>query len=364
VLQEKMQGMRDYVRVLLAGLCYYSGLIKLVRYWTRCAGPRLIILNYHRAAGNTLRQHFLYLRRHYRILHLETALEELGNRKGLPLPAGAGLAPALRADRRTLLAITFDDGYDDNYSHAFSVACELEVPITIFLVPGYIESGDHFWWLEGQRMVKYSQVREAMIERNVYHLDREEERQALIRLIEARLLNASSVAQREEWLSTVRQTLQVSETVTDDERLALPLTWEKVQEMGKSNWISFGAHTMHHPVLAYLADPAELRFEVTQCRAVLEQRLGLAIRTFAYPLGKREQIGDTVQAAVRQAGYQWAVTTLPGMNTARTDPYLLRRRNVGVNQHWLTVAAETAGVWGFFSLLSRRLFTLMRRRSG
>jgi peptidoglycan/xylan/chitin deacetylase (PgdA/CDA1 family) len=348
-----MQGMRDYIRVWLAGLCYYSGLVTLVRYWTRRAGPRLIILNYHRAAGNTLRQHFLYLRRHYRILHLEAALEELRS-------------PCKKAgrDRRTLLAITFDDGYYDNYSHAFALACELEVPVTIFLVPGYIESGAHFWWLEGQRMVKYSRVREAMIDGHIYHLDHKEERQALIRLIETRLLNASSVAQREECLSTLRQALQVSDAMTENERLALPLAWEEVQAMEKSNWISFGAHTMHHPVLAYLTDPAELRLEVTQCREVLEQRLGRAVRTFAYPLGKQEQIGETVQDSVRQAGYTWAVTTLPGMNTARTDPYLLRRRNVGVNQHWLSVAAETAGVWGFFSPLLwrvRTFFSILKR---
>lgn len=345
--------MRNHVRVLLAGLCYYSGLIKLVCYWTRRAGPRLIILNYHRAAGNTLRHHFLYLRRHYRVLPLEAALEELFT----------PCEEAKRGDRRTLLAITFDDGYYDNYSHAFSIACELEVPITIFLVPGYIESGAHFWWLESQRIVKYSQVQEAIIEGNVYLLDREEERQVLSHLIETRLLHASSVAQREEWLNALRGILQVSEMVTEDERLALPLTWEEVQEMGKSNWISFGAHTMHHPVLSYLTDPAELRFEVVQCREALAQRLGLVVRTFAYPLGKWEQIGDTARTVVRQAGYRWAVTTLPGVNTARTDPYLLRRRNVGVNQHWLTVAAETAGVWGFFSWLLRRLLTLMSQRN-
>src|SRR5437660_2942389 len=159
--------MRDYVRVLLAGLCYYSGLIKLVCYWTRRAGPRLIILNYHRAAGNTLRSHFLYLRHHYRILPLEAALEEL-------FTLGE---EAKRRDRRTLLAITFDDGYYDNYSDAFGLACEVEVPVTIFLIPGYIERSAHFWWLEGQRIVKYSQVQEALIEGNMYHLDREEERQ-------------------------------------------------------------------------------------------------------------------------------------------------------------------------------------------
>ncbi len=81
--------------------------------------------DYHLANGGDLRRHLLYLRRHYRVLHLEAGLEELCTpNKGGPQ----------RRDRRTPLVLTFDDGYHDNYTHGYKLACELEVPITIFLV--------------------------------------------------------------------------------------------------------------------------------------------------------------------------------------------------------------------------------------
>src|SRR5438067_4891813 len=103
----------------------------LVHKWLRHKGGHLVILNYHRASGGDLRRHLLYLRRHYRMLHLEEALEELYTSK-----------PTERmCDRRTPLVLTFDDGYRDNYTHAFALARELRVPLTIFLVPGYVESG-------------------------------------------------------------------------------------------------------------------------------------------------------------------------------------------------------------------------------
>src|SRR5438132_178874 len=120
---------------LIAACFYYSGLVKLARWWIWRLGQRLVILNYHRASGGDLRQHFLYLRRHYRVLHLEDALQELyGSPKNGPRREG----------RRTPLVLTFDDGHHDNYTHAFKLACELHVPITIFLVPCYIESRSRF----------------------------------------------------------------------------------------------------------------------------------------------------------------------------------------------------------------------------
>src|SRR5205823_582788 len=118
-------------------------LVHIARRWARCSGQKLIILNYHRATGGDLRRHLLYLRRHYRIMHVEAALEELyGPRK----------EKHHGTDRRTPLVLTFDDGYRDNYTHGFALAQELEIPFTIYLIPGYIESGAYFWWREGQRL--------------------------------------------------------------------------------------------------------------------------------------------------------------------------------------------------------------------
>src|SRR5438034_2104030 len=170
--------MRRLVGIFVAACFYYSGLVRLARWWRQRSGPHLIILTYHRASGGDLRRHLLYLRHHYRMLHLEEALEELyaspGERKQ-------------GRDRRTPLVLTFDDGYHDNYTHAFALARELQIPITIFLIPGYVESGDYFWWREGERLAYRAQVDEATIEGRIYQLSQPEERNALAQAIDAHL---------------------------------------------------------------------------------------------------------------------------------------------------------------------------------
>lgn len=334
--------MRKAILVCIAACFYYSGLVHVARWWTRHSSPKLIILNYHRAAGGNLRRHLLYLRRHYRILHVGAALEELYMvRKEKQRSASI----------RTPLVLTFDDGYRDNYTHGFALAQELEVPFTIYLIPGYIESGAYFWWGEGQRLVRRAQVDEITFEGHTYHLHQPGERTALGRLIDTRLRYAHSIAEREQFLSSVREMLAVPTSVLEEEIPSLPLSWQQVQEMETSGRVSFGAHTVSHPILAYLSDPTEVQQEIASCRTMLEQRLGHPVRSFAYPVGQRQHISESVVEAVRQAGYDWAVTTHYGFNTPQTDPYLLRRIEVDVDQHWLVMAAETAGLWGFFSRL-------------
>jgi peptidoglycan/xylan/chitin deacetylase (PgdA/CDA1 family) len=60
-----------------------------------------------------------------------------------------------------------------------------------------------------------------------------------------------------------------------------------------------GAHSMSHPDLTGLAAPA-LREELTASRARLEDRLGVGVRSFAYPFNR---VNARVIEAARDAGY-------------------------------------------------------------
>ena len=334
--------MRKRAGIVVAACLYYTGLVALSRWLMQRTKRQLIILNYHRARGGDIRRHLLYLRRHYRVLHLEEALQELytsSNRE------------AQKKDKRTPLVLTFDDGYHDNYTHLFPHVCRLQVPVTLFLIPGYLESGDYFWWGEGRRLVRRAEVEEVTLDGNVYHLKQVDERIALSRAIDTSLRHATSVAERERSLISYRQMLAVPSTVTVEEEGDRPLTWAEVQKMEESGWVSYGAHTMHHPVLAYLASSDEVAAEVGTCRALLEERLGHPVRTFAYPVGRAEHIGDEAVNAVKAAGYEWAVTTHTGVNTSEADPLRLQRVLGDVSRHWLVMAAETSGIWHLFSPL-------------
>jgi Predicted xylanase/chitin deacetylase len=353
--------MRKKVLIWLAGCLYYSGLVGLARWWMARSGLRVVIVNYHAAQGGNLLQHVLYLRRHYRIMHAEDALRDLYT--------PAEHLVAARKDRRPRLVITFDDGYVDNYHYAREIARDYCVPMTVYLIPGYIESGQRFWWFEGESMSRRARAQQATLGGCVFQLTSDEGRSAVAQLIDDRVRFATSVSEREHFLLQARAALDPSPNVDERDRDQehLPLNWAQVLEMDKEGWISFGAHTMHHPILAYLRDDAEIQSEVSRCKEVLEQRLGHSVYSFAYPLGQAQHIDAVVVEAVKVAGYRWALTTTYGINSPQTDPYRLKRVEVDIDQHWLVVAAEVAGLWGIVARLRwlpfiRRNFTNSRRR--
>ncbi len=108
------------------------------------------------------------------------------------------------------------------------------------------------------------------------------------------------------------------------------LTWRQVKEMQAAG-VCFGGHTMTHPRLSELERERALE-EIGDCKAILEEKLGIPINWFAYPYGN---LKEETPGLVKEAGYSHACSTRSGFNQLDADPFLLRRLEVyGTDPAW------------------------------
>src|SRR5205085_3993938 len=110
-------------------------------------------------------------------------------------------------------------------------------------------------------------------------------------------------------------------------------------------------------------DDDSARSEIAGSRAELERRLGRSVTCFCYPAGR---FGPRDANLVRDAGYELAVTTHPGVNGPTTDRATLYRSMVGPEVDSRTFAALLDGRLDTIDPLPRllRRIGLMRRRAG
>ncbi|MFZ5823322.1 MAG: polysaccharide deacetylase family protein [Bacillota bacterium] len=101
------------------------------------------------------------------------------------------------------------------------------------------------------------------------------------------------------------------------------ITWQQAQAISAAG-MEIGSHTVTHPDLRYL-DPRRLRAELGDSRLLLEERLGVSVRFFAYPAGR---YSDQTLALMPEL-YWGAVTTHPGVATPCQDVQQWRRIRVG-----------------------------------
>ena len=83
------------------------------------------------------------------------------------------------------------------------------------------------------------------------------------------------------------------------------ITWEQAQEMAADPLVTIASHGVMHPPDLRQMNDEELHREVVESKSRLEEKLGIPIRYFTYPVGHYD---DRVAQAVEEAGYQAALT--------------------------------------------------------
>ena len=82
-----------------------------------------------------------------------------------------------------------------------------------------------------------------------------------------------------------------------------------------------GSHTMEHPILG-LCDGKVAREEIEKPKEILEDMTRVPVRAFAYPNGRPDvDFNHQHVRMVRQAGYEYAVTTQWGGATVDTPSF-------------------------------------------
>jgi peptidoglycan/xylan/chitin deacetylase (PgdA/CDA1 family) len=250
--------------------------------------------------------HMKYLSRHYKVVSLGDLRRHLE----------AGDSTEM------VVAVTFDDGYRDNYECAFPILERYNIPATIFLTTGVLDSGDPLWFEQLAEAIKKTSQEYIDLEIDIprrYWMRNEAERVKSNGRIFG-LLRAFNDTDRRTWLTEILGRLGAP---ADSERRGKMLTWDQVRLMNRRG-IDFGGHTVTHPFLSKLA-PRQAEWEVSECKRRIEEETRNPVQFFAYPNGREEDFAASNKELLRSAGYLGAVTTIWGMNDRSTDPMELRR---------------------------------------
>ena len=98
------------------------------------------------------------------------------------------------------------------------------------------------------------------------------------------------------------------------------MTWNQIVEMADAG-MEIAAHSSNHADFTRIS-PTELRRQLVEPKAILEDHIGQPVRFMAYPAGK---YNPAVMAATRAAGYEAAVTVLHGTRHVPENAFELRR---------------------------------------
>lgn len=217
------------------------------------------------------------------------------------------------------VAITFDDGYADNYTIACPILIKHGVKATFFVASGFLDGG--IMWndvaREALRSFRGDRLDLSWLDLGVCSVATEAERHRLTETLLPKLKYLTPEGRRTALTRLIGDT---GARIPDD----LMLTTAQLQGLQAAG-MEIGGHTMDHPILAVLSE-AEARQQMADNRTHLTRLLGRAPRYFAYPNGRPEQDYLAVHPRIaRELGYEAAFTTSYGSAGPESGSFELPR---------------------------------------
>ena len=179
-----------------------------------------------------------------------------------------------------VFAVTFDDGYENNYRNAWPILRDLHVPATIFLATKYLDSKQPFPF--------------------------------------------------DDWICQRNGSGSVDGLAADLD--------EPVPRAACGRLVELGAHTHTHS--RYLGRAEEFRRDLQQCLEILQKRLGIERPTFAFPYGEMDE--ELVRVA-RECGVVCSLTTHRRRIFAGDSPFTWGRFDAESNDSAAALAAKLSG---------------------
>jgi peptidoglycan/xylan/chitin deacetylase (PgdA/CDA1 family) len=209
-----------------------------------------------------------------------------------PLRKALDFSRAGRPVPPRVFVVTFDDGYQNFYRHAWPVLRCLNVPATVFVATAYLDSAEPFsfddWPAAGSHRVA-----------------------------------------EEAWR---------------------PLRSAECREMLAGGLIDLGSHTHTHR--NFRGQPDTLRQELATSIEVLRTRFGLGDVTFSFPFGIA---GPELAEAAQQTGVLCGLTTEPVPAGLGEDPFTWGRFGIEENDNAVTIAAKLDGWYSLARSIWSRL---------
>lgn len=221
------------------------------------------------------------------------------------------------------VALTFDDGFLDNYELALPTLRYYDLPATLFVTTGSVGGLRSLWFSKLFHIVGQASPQRAAhlpaIAAAPIRLDNQLLRvQTLATLLER--LAPLPPTERDELIDELARQLEVSDFSALQHEM---VSWNQLREMDAAGF-SAQPHTITHPLLTRV-DDATLERELVEPKQAIEAELGRPADLLAYPRGRAGDFDQRVVDAVKRVGYYAAYNTVPAAVHHGSDPFRLPR---------------------------------------
>lgn len=224
-------------------------------------------------------------------------------------------------------AVTFDDGFENNYLLAAPALRKLGIPATFYITTNFIESNGSSWIDAIELVVEYSG--ELRVDLPLLGLEgvysSVEEKIKLLDNIR-RIVKSKPDIDPYEFADDFCRNVKSSDPHLDAE-LDQKMAWQQVIELDRDPLFTIGGHGHTHRILEFLND-SDLQQEIAISLEILAGHLGHEVTHYSYPEGLVNCYSERVIQVLKRFKVVCAPSAETGINQFGENLFDLKRITV------------------------------------
>ncbi len=225
--------------------------------------------------------------------------------------------------------VTFDDGYENNFSKACPILEELKLPSVFFVSSGLIGTDKMFWVDILEDSINRSNLKEIEVTLSIkknFDISSVKTKFQSLKEIKRWCKNENN-HEKERVVKEIINVTQVEPNNLINENYKI-LNWDQVIEMDRNNLFTIGCHGLNHSILTSLTTK-ELEFDVKESIRIINDQLGKPTTFYSYPEGQINHFNQKVIGVLKNHGIKCSPSAVQGLNEFEDDLFFLKRLMVG-----------------------------------
>ncbi len=250
------------------------------------------------------------LKKKSNIISLDEIVFNLENKNNLP---------------KNTCAITFDDGFENNYSIAAPILDDFKIPATFYFSTDFIENNSMSWIDKIEYCLEKSKKGIIKLPWKKENINFSERRAKIFILnLIRKNIKKNFKTNIDKFVNLISEqcNLKVPNKLNTD--LDKKINWQQVKEIQNNSLFNIGGHSHNHISLGSLS-PKEVDYQINKSFYLFKKRAKIELKHYSYPEGQEIDYNNSIIKKLKKKNIKFCPTAVPGVNNIRTDLFKLKR---------------------------------------
>lgn len=221
--------------------------------------------------------------------------------------------------------MTFDDGFENNYSVAAPILESYKVPSIFYISTDFVENNSMSWIDKieyGLEISNKGKVKLSWEDSESYFFDIKSKVGILKKIRNHVKSNTSFDINK--FVSDIYEQLKINEINSLETNLDKKLSWKQIIDLNNNEYFQVGGHSHNHLSLTSFNEK-DLNFQINKSISLFKEKAKIDLQYYSYPEGQTVDFNDLVIQKLKNNGIRCCPAATHGINNLSSDPFRLHR---------------------------------------